>query len=56
MNTLEAIQYLIKNSKASNEWQEAGMWNAVIIVTIGNVRKFWTTAELQILIKNAMNY
>ena len=30
MNKLEAIQYLAKNSVYVNEWQGAGMWEAVL--------------------------
>lgn len=52
MNHLEAIKYLAEHSVYGNEWQGAGMWEAVTTV-LATGRSLLTKDYLDILLKRA---
>lgn len=58
LNTLEALRHLLANPNNvtfyTNEWSEAGMFNAVCEI-MGDEGKLWTTAEIDALIERANN-
>lgn len=51
MTKIEAIEYLVKNDRYSNEWQGAGMWEAVLTI-MGNDMD-WDTEHLDELLQKA---
>lgn len=51
MKKIDAIEYLVKNDKYTNEWQGAGMWEAVQTV-MGNDME-WKESDLNELLKKA---
>ena len=52
MNKIKAIEFLIKYSVCGNEWQEAGMWDAVEKVMRTPVKKI-NLEFLKMLLKQA---
>ncbi len=54
MKKIEEIQYLVDNDKYSNEWQGAGMWEAVLTV-MGNKKRF-SKKQLDDLLKKAEDF
>jgi hypothetical protein len=52
---LAAIQYVITNGEVTNEWDEAGLFNAVRIVMKSSVEVL-TTEHLDKLIEDAAHY
>lgn len=55
MNQLEAIKYLAKNTKYSDEWSGAGMWEAVTTV-LATEKKLLTKEYLDTLLKMAEDF
>lgn len=51
---LRAIEYLVANDKYRNEWQGAGMWEALLTVMGNNME--WTIEELDKLLKRAEDF
>lgn len=54
MDTLTAIKYLYNNDRYGNEWQGAGMWEAVCQV-LKRPKKKWVKSELNQLLDDAEN-
>lgn len=52
MKKINAIQYLVDHDKYSNEWQGAGMWEAVLSI-MGNTNEDWDKETLDMLLERA---
>lgn len=53
MTKIEEIEYLVANDKYGNEWQGAGMWEAVLTI-MGNTMEF-SKEDLDTLLEKAAN-
>ena len=54
INKLEALKYMVANGQRSDEWQEAGLCNALIIIIMSNEDTFQKT-YLDDLLEKASN-
>lgn len=54
MTKLEEIQYLVNNDKYSNEWQGAGMWEALLTVMSNSLE--FSKEELDTLLQKAEDF
>lgn len=55
MTHLEAIKYLADHAEYGNEWQGAGMWEAVTTVLVTG-KTLLTKEYLDVLIKRAKDF
>jgi hypothetical protein len=56
-NKMEAIEYLIENNRASTEWQEAGMFDAIrTIIKTKYDKAYFTKETLNKFLEEAYNY
>lgn len=55
MNKLEALNYMIDNSKSYDEWSEAGLGNAMVDI-IKSSDEYFEKEYLDELIEKAYNY
>jgi hypothetical protein len=55
MTKIQALQYLVDNSVYGNEWQGAGMWEAVRSI-MENTNDDWAKETLDMLLKRAEDF